>query len=1705
MSALAVEKPGQAAEAAAPAASQGAAVGPASSAGHQLPEHAEEHNHHEKMVQGDVFADDMGDDEDDEYEKQQGHIKNPYMEALFGFGIRIGPVIRYEVGIALLSLLLALVGFIFRGACTEEAVVRTSCSVFGTHIGDWLRFIALSLFMSIPGRLLDKFFFALVAYVSENLLNFSFLDQFFFWVGSLEGAISRFWWIGITWSYADMVTPAATPSGSTPPIQDAMRALWVMQALAVLRNVALRLMLRNVLIGSFEQAINDVLFQQAALLSVCNPHHRVDDDGKLRVDKNPAYREIWRMLSATDVRRKLDFVNKTRFRLYDRAYKLVPIGRKEGTVPFAKLAFKRLVRVPDSALVEVDVRSKEQITAGLYEPSLAAAAAASAGAGAAGIGYHGASGTGFNPSGGFADPAAVAGAAAGGFGLPGAYAVDMSGFGAPVRDANGNVVWNPVAAAGAGVGFGAGAVAGGGFVPSAFVAGAPIREEDAADASGGGALTGCTAGDDTTRAYVQDESGASTGPESTPYSLPADSALNGGAASSPQRATLRRATSAGFTGAAAPTAGLAVAHASSTSGSGGASMRPTLAGHGPRGSVAIAPAASSSAAAAIVPAPAVAAGIDDGGYRPLEANTASTSLVARARERANTAFTAIVSAATTLSGFSATGGSAASSDSARDASPAAASSGSGANAPLRSVGSFRGSIAAGSAVRSTDISRANSGAVAADGLSGRAALLGISTAGAGTAQTSSPLAVGISRTSTAGSAPAIAGAAGAAGAGSQLGLSRAPSLGASAVTAATARAAATPATPLQPSAGAVAAAAALSARGPAHHHAPEASGFAGIAASGSTAAPSAAPFFPAGYSQPEETRLQSALAARIMARTSPAPAPAPSLAGSSQAAAGALESGLTPLPAAMSAARGAVGALQPAAAAAAAAATGSGGQLQRLPSAPQQPPQLESQPAAADQQAMASLMSARASGVQQQPRSRSLTAFTFVPPGKEGGLGPSSASGGGSGGLASSASAGGSATTASVAAAPAPPLTPIAEGLLQSASARPRPSTAALFAAHAATRQGQATGARPGEDDDVGLLLTDDSPSDQLAREASAGASGRSDAKPAADSSAGAGGGRARARSGSEGLRRTRSASGSDFLAGASGAIAGAGSASAANWPAAPPFAGDSAGATDRDRTTLLGQMGRSDGAAGAVPPSIASIGRGTNQASVSSLGRLGWLRFRPRVADASDSGSGGSGGGGGLAALHAKRNSNSTSALDDLAARAGAGSVAAGSSQSSHHHPHQQGRDDGSRASTPNGLPARPGIPSGGGGGWLARHPDVSALGTFGRNVGRQVGAWLKEAVVAAITLEPSDSHGGAEEEEDGETTPAAAASGAAGGLHTGTHGSMRTHSHAVLGHGHSSQGHGNAHGLAPTPGSTLSSVPPARRGSLPHTWAAAQPQDRTSTGGPAGSGALVSPNGGGGAASMLRRRSAGVPQPSDLHASLSAGTSSGVALTAPSSLSAAVGVAGASPSGMHSGDGRDTAAQQQLSSAPGAAGDAPPPPPCDAASELASAHPPPPPPPAPLMRKRKKIYPKLTIAHFAAVVDPRNLDPERVFALFDSNADMAVSIDEFIESVETLWVNLRSVKASISGHQSVSTALNALLNTLFWMAVLLSTLFIFDIPVLQVLVPLGTVLVSASFAIGSSISAVVSSLIFVLVTRPYNVGDRVTCSGVFNGEETL
>lgn len=170
-----------------------------------------------------------------------------------------------------------------------------------------------------------------------------------------------------------------------------------------------------------------------------------------------------------------------------------------------------------------------------------------------------------------------------------------------------------------------------------------------------------------------------------------------------------------------------------------------------------------------------------------------------------------------------------------------------------------------------------------------------------------------------------------------------------------------------------------------------------------------------------------------------------------------------------------------------------------------------------------------------------------------------------------------------------------------------------------------------------------------------------------------------------------------------------------------------------------------------------------------------------------------------------------------------------------------------------------------------------------------------------------------------------------------------------------------------------------------------------------------------------------------------------------------------------------------------------------------------------------------KLRAAHVAAcMADPS--DAQRAFNLLDKNGDGFVERAECVESVMAMFRDFTSLKRALRGNQSVSTAMQFLLDCVFWVVLASAGLWIFDVPVVQVYLPLGketgvvvvevgalltrpslyayfpgTVLVSASFAIGSSVSNVVSALIFVLLMRPYQVGDRVTCSDVFGGQETL
>jgi hypothetical protein len=73
-----------------------------------------------------------------------------------------------------------------------------------------------------------------------------------------------------------------------------------------------------VLIGSYENSINDILFQGLVMLSVARADHPLDDEGKVVLVKDRVYREFEKHYLSSDFRRKLDFISKLRFQMYNK-------------------------------------------------------------------------------------------------------------------------------------------------------------------------------------------------------------------------------------------------------------------------------------------------------------------------------------------------------------------------------------------------------------------------------------------------------------------------------------------------------------------------------------------------------------------------------------------------------------------------------------------------------------------------------------------------------------------------------------------------------------------------------------------------------------------------------------------------------------------------------------------------------------------------------------------------------------------------------------------------------------------------------------------------------------------------------------------------------------------------------------------------------------------------------------------------------------------------------------------------------------------------------------------------------------------------------------------------------------------------------------------------------------------------------------------
>ena len=127
-----------------------------------------------------------------------------------------------------------------------------------------------------------------------------------------------------------------------------------------------------------------------------------------------------------------------------------------------------------------------------------------------------------------------------------------------------------------------------------------------------------------------------------------------------------------------------------------------------------------------------------------------------------------------------------------------------------------------------------------------------------------------------------------------------------------------------------------------------------------------------------------------------------------------------------------------------------------------------------------------------------------------------------------------------------------------------------------------------------------------------------------------------------------------------------------------------------------------------------------------------------------------------------------------------------------------------------------------------------------------------------------------------------------------------------------------------------------------------------------------------------------------------------------------------------------------------------------------------------------------------------------KRLKKLFPPDANNELSLLAFVQSCDAVYKKLRFFRASVGNSSAIDDALESIVDGVFWFVLALSLLSIMNFNPWPILVSITSLLVSVSFALGSSVSKYVEGVLLIAVRRPFDLGDRIIISSCDEVETT-
>jgi hypothetical protein len=127
-------------------------------------------------------------------------------------------------------------------------------------------------------------------------------------------------------------------------------------------------------------------------------------------------------------------------------------------------------------------------------------------------------------------------------------------------------------------------------------------------------------------------------------------------------------------------------------------------------------------------------------------------------------------------------------------------------------------------------------------------------------------------------------------------------------------------------------------------------------------------------------------------------------------------------------------------------------------------------------------------------------------------------------------------------------------------------------------------------------------------------------------------------------------------------------------------------------------------------------------------------------------------------------------------------------------------------------------------------------------------------------------------------------------------------------------------------------------------------------------------------------------------------------------------------------------------------------------------------------------------------AIDETGELDTDQVkqlMKLFRPTRDGDISLIDFCKSVDFVYKEIRKLRASVANEGVMNAAAEKLIDFIFYSAIIILALAAVGVDVVVLFASMATIIISFSFCVGGASSDVIKGLLFILLQRPYDIGE--------------